>query len=337
MTPNQRDALSLQDYTFLLWRWNAMNIPPIDALNRAPATQSRGFTLVELLVVLAVMTMLVSLLLPALDQGRKVARVAQCSALLHQNGVAHNSYQVDFKNYFPLFGGASGYDASQPTIYESASVTPWWHNVQPTYPGQGTFYYGAALNYFTDYLNCGLASGTDINKQYSMARAAYCPTVNWLNLTYAISNRSYYSYGFGQAVGVYSSSGYSYWTGRVYVHPTLTSFNLDTRPRREDNREVIMTDLVAKNAGINSAAVPAWYQAQANAAIPWFNPHESGGCTVTRGGKANQLTADGAVASFDFSQALLVQQYAIHEQSFANATIKGPGTPVNGNVYLVAK
>lgn len=62
--------------------------------------RNHGFTLVELLVVVAIIGLLVALLLPAVNSARTSARIAQCKNNLRQLGLATIQYEAA-KGYFP--------------------------------------------------------------------------------------------------------------------------------------------------------------------------------------------------------------------------------------------
>lgn len=59
----------------------------------------RGFTLIEVLVVVAIIALLVAILLPSLNKARRQARVVVCSSQLHQIGVAAMTYQHTHKDF----------------------------------------------------------------------------------------------------------------------------------------------------------------------------------------------------------------------------------------------
>jgi prepilin-type N-terminal cleavage/methylation domain-containing protein len=91
-----------------------------------------GFTLVELLVVIAVIGVLVALLMPAVQAAREAARRSQCSSHLKQLGVALHNYH-DLAGSFPpgsIFLG---------TCCSDESYTSWPISILP-YLEQGALF-----------------------------------------------------------------------------------------------------------------------------------------------------------------------------------------------------
>jgi prepilin-type N-terminal cleavage/methylation domain-containing protein len=70
---------------------------------RLPEQRPRpaGFTLIEVLVVVAIIALLVATLLPSLVAAREQARRAVCLSNLHQSGIGFSLYSADFKQFFP--------------------------------------------------------------------------------------------------------------------------------------------------------------------------------------------------------------------------------------------
>ncbi len=62
----------------------------------------KGFTLIDLLVVVAIIAILAAMLLPALSKARERARQAVCMSNLKQIGLAIFMYTNDYDGYIPL-------------------------------------------------------------------------------------------------------------------------------------------------------------------------------------------------------------------------------------------
>jgi len=86
----------------------------------------RGFSLIELLVVTAIIAMLASMLLPALAKAREVARKAKCISNLRQIGMALHMYAEDNGEYFPHVHQGPTYTDTAMT-----SSQEWWEFLEP--------------------------------------------------------------------------------------------------------------------------------------------------------------------------------------------------------------
>lgn len=84
----------------------------------AAAAPRRGFTLIELAVVIAIIGLLVAILLPALAQARSSARIVLCAANLQQAGIAVHAYADDYQGY--MVPSAEMVSSLSVTIHNSA-------------------------------------------------------------------------------------------------------------------------------------------------------------------------------------------------------------------------
>jgi len=83
-------------------------------VSRRIAHVRRGFTLVELLVVIGIIALLISILLPALSKARAAANTTACAANLHSMGQALVMYVNQYK-HFPGAQSALGTGVSGPS------------------------------------------------------------------------------------------------------------------------------------------------------------------------------------------------------------------------------
>ena len=92
----------------------------------------RGFSLIELLVVIGIIAILASLLLPALLHAKARAQSVACKNRERQIGVALESYLNDHQQKYPRY--FNPYDASLDAEAGHASTRYWWAKLTPYYP-----------------------------------------------------------------------------------------------------------------------------------------------------------------------------------------------------------
>ncbi len=98
----------------------------------SPATTAAGgkrlFTLIELLIVIAIIAILAGMLMPALVRARGAARSAHCVSNLRQIGMAMSMYMNDSGGKFPV---ASVYIDTDPDCWDTFEVIGWdYHEIR---------------------------------------------------------------------------------------------------------------------------------------------------------------------------------------------------------------
>ncbi len=95
----------------------------------------RGFTLVELLVVISIIALLIGLLLPALSAARGEARALACTSSVRQIGIALATYEADHKGKGPIAGALLDFGDVDPVT----NTGPWMEQLLGWLPDRDFF------------------------------------------------------------------------------------------------------------------------------------------------------------------------------------------------------
>ena len=102
--------------------WNA---------RRNRTNPGRGFTLVELLIVISIIGMLVALLMPAVQSAQESGRRAQCSNNLHQMALGCLALESKYGNSSPAAAGVGDWAGEPDRGFGVQQPGGWHYNILP--------------------------------------------------------------------------------------------------------------------------------------------------------------------------------------------------------------
>ncbi len=231
------------------------------------------FSLIELLIVIAIIAIMAGILLPALNKARESARAADCQNREKQIGTAFLSYSSDFNAWLPLC--RSG-DATTPITVDPPGLT-WMTKL------------GAYLNTHPNEEHPNDANTEGDNSKYMMrnsffwCRSPVVPTGNGVNpYPYGGNHMDRYRYGMnaelnGKSFGLAASADQN----NIWGYKTLKLI-------RTPATALLMGEIYKDWAGFS---VANWHAANGNGNVP----HNL---------KSNMLFCDGHVAPYRQNQIL---------------------------------
>ena len=93
-------------------------------MNKMTNSPKKGFTLVELLVVISIIALLLALLMPALSKAKRQAARVICASSLKQWGLGYDMYTTEFNGKFPCGLYADAKDSWMAALPKYFSADP---------------------------------------------------------------------------------------------------------------------------------------------------------------------------------------------------------------------
>ncbi|HAI12252.1 MAG TPA: hypothetical protein DCM28_11145 [Phycisphaerales bacterium] len=226
-----------------------------------------AFTLIELLVVISIISLLISILLPALGSARKQAQITQCLAQVRQLAIASFAYEVD--------------NRSLPFVAKDQGGNPW--------PSATTW--ATVLTDKSGYMKTAVPSGTDA---HMASWALMCPLVRVNSQgtsSYFNANAPATSYKYNSKIGG--------WTGRneAYVYQPKRTDEL-----RNPSKVILFCDSnnkatiwKANNIRLNDFSASGWSHLIAVSSGTFWTPWGPG--TKSKGTN-NVAMADGSAKTY---------------------------------------
>ena len=221
----------------------------------------RGFTLVELLVTVTIITLLIVILLPSVIKAIEISRQARCVNRLHNIYTGVSQYAVQNKDFVPVLTNGFGVDA------KIASYTGQRGDIAME-PESVRF----TNNYMNTHANWDQSSGAvTMNMDDHVYR---CPSSEPL-FNNPVEQASYEFTGFSQWSGAEypAGSGFEELPGRVFLSDTVTS-------------PAVVATAPQYNGILTGKVVMAMDRSYAEGA-PYYSNHNGG---------ANVLTGDGVIS-----------------------------------------
>ncbi|OGV36201.1 MAG: hypothetical protein A2020_12415 [Lentisphaerae bacterium GWF2_45_14] len=131
--------------------------------------EKADFTLLELLIVIAIIAMLAAMLLPALSRAKEASRATACQGSLRQFAYGAIQYSGDYNDYTLTYTNS--------TSTSSSDNYSWYHSIG--------LYLGLGNNF------------AEVNKKFTTHNTLYvCPSHRWREGSYP-NVRGYYGRGYG--------------------------------------------------------------------------------------------------------------------------------------------